>query len=74
MKTCLCGQTKCHINLILSGLTFLCERNLSSDGVDEEHLAGGNPWCLFHEAEPQLGVGGVAVITIQRLHLHERDP
>lgn len=49
---------------LLSGLTFLSERNLSGDGVNEEHLAGGNPGCLLHEAEPQLGVGGVAVITI----------
>lgn len=58
----------------LLGLTFLSEGNLSSDGIDEEHLAGGNPGCLFHEAEAQLSVGSVAVITVQRLHLHERDP
>lgn len=58
----------------LSGLTFLSEGNLSSDGVDEEHLTGGNPGRLLHQAEPQLSVDRAALITIQRLHLHERYP
>lgn len=58
----------------LLGLTFLSEGNLPSDGVNEEHLTRGNPGCLFHEAEPQVSVESVAVITIQRFHLHEWDP
>lgn len=56
------------------GLTFFSEGDLSSDRVDEEHVTGGNSGCLFHEAEPQLSVDGAALIAIQRLHLHKRDP
>lgn len=56
------------------GLTFLGERNLSRDGVNGEHLAWWNPGHLFQEAEAQLGVDGAALVSIQSLDLHERDP
>lgn len=57
-----------------NGLTFLREGNLSRDGVNGEHLAGWNPGRLFQEAEAQLAVDRAAIIPIQSLHLHKRDP
>lgn len=57
-----------------NGPTFLRERNLSRDGVNGEHLAGWNPGRLFQEAEAQLAVDWAAIVPIQSLHLHKRDP
>lgn len=56
------------------GLTFLREGDLSTHRVNEEHVTGGNSRRLFHEGEAQLGVDGAALIAVQRLHLHERNP
>lgn len=55
-------------------MTFLGEGNLSCDGVNGEHMAGWDPGRLFQEAEAQLGVHRAALVPIQSLDLHERDP
>lgn len=57
-----------------TGLTFLGEGNLSCDGVNGEHVAGWNPGRLLQEAKAKLGVDGAALVPIQSLHLHKRDP
>lgn len=55
------------------GLTFVSEGDLSAEGVDEEHVTGGNSRRLFHEGEAQLCVDGTALVAVLCLHLHERD-
>lgn len=66
------GSELCLLCLMIE--TFLCEGNLSCDGVNGEHLAGWNPGRLFQEAEAQFSVDRAALVTVQSLDLHKWDP
>lgn len=53
--------------------TIFCKRHFSSDGIYREHVAGRDARYLVQETEAEVRVGGVTVISVQRLHLHERN-
>lgn len=53
--------------------TIFCKRHFSSDGIYREHVAGRDARYLVQETEAEVRVGGITVISVQRLHLHERN-